>query len=101
MIKTIAIALALGLLAIAPLALAEDGNNVPDQLGDIFSGKGNTYGGLEVINIPVPFLELLTMTAWFDAMVGEVKVDGEKVQRDVRGGVRVVLDWEKVFKPAQ
>lgn len=96
--KLLAIAVAIGLMTISLPAIAEDGNNVPDQLGDIFSGKGNTYGGLEIINIPVPLLELLTMTVWADAMVGEIEVDGEKVQRDVRGGVRIVLDWEKLFK---
>lgn len=37
--KTIAIALILGLMTISPPALAEDGNNVLDKAGDLFSGK--------------------------------------------------------------
>lgn len=87
--------LVIGLMAISLPAIAEDGNNVPDQLGDIFSGKGQTYGGIEIINIPLPIVEALTLTVWADAMVSKID-DG--VKRDVRGGAKVVLDWQKIFK---
>ena len=76
-------------------AIAEDGHNMPDQLGDIFTGRGNTYGGVEIINIPLPVLEMLTLTVWADAMVGKID-DG--VEREVRGGAYVVVDWQKMFK---
>jgi len=35
----IAIVLALGLLAISPMVLAEDGANVPDMVADVLSGR--------------------------------------------------------------
>lgn len=91
--KTIAIVLTLGLMAIALPAMAEDGNNVPDQIGDIFSGKGNTYLGAELINIP--FVLGATGKVWADGMIGKID-DG--VPRDYRGGFRAVWDWQTIFK---
>ena len=82
-----------GLLLIASPCSAELHNNVPDQLGDIFSGKGNTYIGAEITHIP--FLGPTSLTAWADVMAGEID---EGIRRDVRGGVRVVVDLEKLFK---
>jgi hypothetical protein len=77
-----------GLIATALPALAEDGANVADQLGDIFSGKGNTYGGVEVIkdNLIGP----LGVRVWGQALIGQIDDD---VKRDIRGGLmlRVVL----------
>ncbi len=87
-VLTIAIVLGLVMGGSSCPALAEDGNNVADQLGDIFTGKGNTYGGVEVIkdNLFGP----LGVRVWGEAMLGEID-DG--VKRDVRGGLmlRIVL----------
>lgn len=93
MIKTIAIAVAVGLLAMSPCVFAEDGNNVPDQIGDIFTGKGNTYLGGEINHIPLPFIPA-TLTAWADAKVSKVP-EGEK--REVKGGIIVAVDWRDIF----
>ena len=84
----IAIVLMLGLVAISLPALAEDGQNVPDQLGDIFSGKGNTYGGVEIIKDDIIKLFGVPLGAkiWADCMLGEID-DG--VRRDIRGGIRL------------
>lgn len=118
MFKTIAIVLALvlslGLLAISPCfaddtglsiskvdpyilnggdAAYDDGESFWDQVGDIFSGKGNGYVGGKLINIP--FFGPLTAEGWLDVLAGKID-DG--VKRDVRGGFRAVADWQKIFK---
>ena len=93
----LALMLVVGVLAISLPVLAEDGKNVPDQLGDIFSGKGQTYAGVEINNIPIPLLKIapLTLMVWADGMVGEID---EGVDRDIRGGIRLAIDWQKLFK---
>ena len=93
--KILAIVVCLMLASIALPALAEDGNNVSDQLGDIFSGKGNTYAGIEINNIPMPLIgsDSTSLTIWADAMIGEIDDD---VKRDVRGGIRLAIDWDKL-----
>jgi len=70
------------------LALAEDGNNVADQLGDIFSGKGNTYGGMEIIkdDFIKPLGIPLGIKVWADCLIGEID---EGIKRDMRGGIRL------------
>ena len=95
--RLLILALMIGILAISLPALAEDGNNVPDQLGDIFSGKGNTYAGVEINNIPIPLLKIepLTLMVYADGMIGKID-DG--VKRDIRGGIRLAIDWQKLFK---
>ena len=75
----------IGLMAISLPVFAEDGNNVPDQLGDIFSGKGNTYGGVEIIKDGL-FFENLGIKVWADAMLGKIDDD---INRDIRGGIRL------------
>ena len=77
--------------------MAEDGAGVWDQVGDVMSGKGQTYAGVEINNIPIPIVKIepLTLKVWADAMVGELDED---VQRDIRGGVRLAIDWQKLFK---
>lgn len=83
------------MLAISlPVAFAEDGNNVPDQLGDIFSGKGNMYGGVEINHIPLPFVPA-TLRTGFESIVGKID-DG--VKRDIRGYAIVCIDWRDIFK---
>lgn len=95
-IKTIAIVvIVLGLLALILVpCYAEDGNNVADQLGDICTGKGNVYGGLELNHIPLPVVPA-TLTLWGDSKLGKID-DG--VPREVRGGFVVAVDWRDIFK---
>lgn len=81
----------LALLLVPTLAIAEDGNNVADQLGDVFSNKGNTYIGAEVIKdftlaTPILGIDQVGLKCWMD--VGTGKLDDD-VQRDYRGGLRV------------
>lgn len=83
-----------GLMAISLPLFAEDGNNVADQLGDIFSGKGNFYGGLELNHIPLPFVPA-TLRTGFESIVGKID-DG--VKRDIRGYAVVCIDWRDIFK---
>lgn len=92
MILTVCFFLAVVYCAAVFDARSEDGNNVADQLGNIFSGKGNGYVGTEVNNIPI--WGPLTGMAWFDVLAGKID-DG--VKRDIRGGVRVAIDWQKIF----
>ena len=86
--RMISLLVMVGVMAISLPCFAESGNNVADQLGDIFSGKGNTYGGVEVIkdNLIKPFGLPLGIKVWCDAMIGEID---EGVKRDIRGGIRV------------
>ena len=91
--KLLAIVVCLGLLAVATPCLAEDGNNVFDQLGDAMSGKGNTYIGAEVIKditlkSPVLGVDKIGLKVWADVMAGELDDD---INRDVRGGLRLRL----------
>ena len=97
MVKFLVIVIAVVLaLAIGVDVWAEDGQNLPDQLGDILTGKGQTYAGVEINNIPLPIVpDAFTMQLWAETLIGEID-DG--VQRDIRGGVRVALDWQKIFK---
>ncbi len=64
----------------------EEHNNVPDQLGSIFDGSGNTYIGAEVIKDNI--IGNWGLKGWADVMVGSIDDD---VHRDVRGGLRVRL----------
>lgn len=85
------------MMSLPLIVWAEDGNNVSDQLGDIFSGKGQTYAGVEINNIPIPLVKIepITLTAWADGMVGEID---EGIRREIRGGIRLAIDWQKIFK---
>lgn len=88
MFKIIALAVLVSLIGLTTPLFAEDGNNVPDQLGDIFSGKGQTYGGVEIIkdNLIKPFGIPLGIKVWADCLIGEID---EGIDRDFRGGIRL------------
>ena len=90
--KLISLVVLVAVMAISLPAFAKDGNNVSDQLGDIFSGKGQTYAGVEIekdFEIKGPLgLDAIGIMTWADAMVGELD---DSVQRDVRGGARLRL----------
>lgn len=95
LIFALMIVMVIALITLLKPCFAEDGNNVPDQIGDIFSGKGNGYGGLELNHIPLPFIPgPATMTLWGDARISEVP-EGEK--REVKGGFIIAVDWRDIF----
>lgn len=70
------------------LGYCEDGANFWDEMGDVASGKGNTYGGVEIIKDDC--IEVLGMPLgvkiWADCLIG--KID-EGIDRDIRGGIRL------------
>ena len=89
----VALLLVMGLALTALPAFSEDGNNISDQLGDIFSGKGNTYVGVEIIKDiqlkkPIFGMDEIGFKVWSDVLAGKID-DG--IQRDIRGGGRVRL----------
>ena len=87
------IILAVGLMTIGSLAIAEDGHNVLDQIGDTLSGKGLTYAGIEAIKdfslgSSILGIDKVGLKVWTDFQVSERE---EGMDRDVRGGVRARL----------
>jgi len=91
--KLISLVCLVAIMAICLPAIAEDGNNVLDQIGDTLSGKGLTYAGVEAIKdfnlkTPILFVDKIGLKFWTDFQVSEID---EGVDRDVRGGARVRL----------
>ena len=78
------------LLFVAMPVMAKDGNNVADNIGNLITGKGNSYLGAVVMKdfeLPNTFLgvDKLGVEGWFDAEMGDYK--GE--EREYIGGLRL------------